>query len=76
MVAFPAFKEDLLKREVRRRGISGRSDSGIRRVTPGKRTESLDSGSKGRFVDRDELVPMMAKLDVSFCEDGEGWLMH
>ncbi len=44
-----AFREndERVKADERRAGISGRFDTGIRRVTPGRRTESFASGTIG-----------------------------
>lgn len=49
-----------LNKDVRRAGISGRSVSGIRRLTPGKGTESLASGIRGTFIDRPALAFILA----------------
>ena len=39
--------EERVNAEERRAGMSGRFDTGIRRVTPGRRTESLARGISG-----------------------------
>jgi hypothetical protein len=56
-----------LKRLVRRRGISCRLAMGIRNVTPGRRTESLASGTSGSFIVRPLPDAIFAALKKTCC---------